>query len=58
MDQDFYEDFNYDAEVAQRDISDVPLLTIAEEYSANESQQSNKINGKNMIRNSRKSNTA
>lgn len=31
-------------------MSDVPLLTIAEEYSAHETKQSNKINGKNLIR--------
>ena len=45
---DFYEDFNYDCDAHA--MSDVPLLTIAEEYSAHETRQSNKINGKNLIR--------
>lgn len=45
-DEDFYEDFDFDIEALQRDISDVPLLTIAEEYSGNNTNKSNDGNSK------------
>ena len=31
-----YENFNYDAEAILKDISEVPILTIAEEYCVND----------------------